>query len=533
MIRLKLQKVILKLFLVLIIFSLGCKDQNKETISEVPNILFAIMDDATYLHMGAYGCDWIDTPNFDRIASEGLLFSRAYTPNAKCAPSRSSILTGRNSWQLEEAANHWCYFPQKFKTYAEVLEENDYHVGYTDKGWAPGIAKNADGSERFLLGKAYNEKITSPPTSKISTVDYAANFSSFLEADKGDRPFCFWYGSREPHRAYEEGSGIRKGGKKIEQIDMVYSFWPDNEAVRSDLLDYAYEIEYFDFQLGKMLKTLEEKGKLDNTIIVVTSDNGMPFPRIKGQEYELSNHLPLAIMWKDGIKNPGRVIDGLVSFIDLAPTFLELAKIGQDSSGMEPITGKSLVKFFDSNQSDVKDTFRDFVLIGKERHDIGRPDDVGYPIRGIVKEDYLFIQNFETERWPAGNPSTGYLNCDGSITKTEILKSREDPKTSHYWNLSFGKRPEYELYNIRTDPECMYNLVNEPELLPTAERLKNLMVSELTKQTDPRILGNGEIFDNYKYADSTGVNFYERYMAGEKLNSGWVNPSDFEKGDFN
>src|SRR3546814_15066706 len=93
-------------------------------------------------------------------SKNGLLFRNAYTPNAKCAPSRSVILTGRNSWQLEAAANHWPFFPEKFRVFTEVLSENGYHVGYTGKGWAPGIAKNKDGSKRNLLIKAWNQSRT-------------------------------------------------------------------------------------------------------------------------------------------------------------------------------------------------------------------------------------------------------------------------------------------------------------------------------------------------------------------------------------
>lgn len=78
-----------------------------------PNILFAIADDWGTDHAGVYGCDWIKTPSFDRLAKEGILFRRAYTPNAKCAPCRAIILTGRNSWQLEDACNHINYFPAK------------------------------------------------------------------------------------------------------------------------------------------------------------------------------------------------------------------------------------------------------------------------------------------------------------------------------------------------------------------------------------------------------------------------------------
>src|SRR5690606_37452667 len=83
-----------------------------------PNILFCIADDQSFPHVGIYGTSWIRTPALDRVAREGLLFMKAYTPNAKCSPSRACILTGRNSWQLEEAGNPVTFFPAKFRTYA-------------------------------------------------------------------------------------------------------------------------------------------------------------------------------------------------------------------------------------------------------------------------------------------------------------------------------------------------------------------------------------------------------------------------------
>jgi N-sulfoglucosamine sulfohydrolase len=515
-------KLLLGLCLVLLLPSLSCSEKTPAR----PNILIAIMDDASFPHMGAYGCDWVQTPAFDRVAREGLLFTRAYTPNAKCAPSRAAILTGRNSWQLEEAANHWCYFPQKFKTYAEVLSENGYHVGYTTKGWAPGVALDARGEKRELAGKAYNEAKLEPPTRFISKNDYAANFASFLDDRTGEEPFCFWYGSVEPHRRYEYGSGAELGGKNVSEVDKVFDFWPDNDTVRNDLLDYAYEIEYFDQHLERMMADLEERGLLENTLIVVTADNGMPFPRIKGQEYELSNHLPLAIMWPEGIQNPGRTVADFVSFIDFAPTFLAVAGVNGEANGMQALNGQSLTGLFADKQSD---TFRDHVLIGKERHDIGRPNDAGYPIRGIVKGNYLFVTNYETDRWPAGNPETGYLNCDGSPTKTQILNLNRSAQAPQYWQMSFGKRPAEELYHIQSDPECMHNLADDPEYASLKAELKSQMEAELTAEGDPRMLGKGDIFDTYKYADKKGVNFYERYFNGEAVGWGWVNEGDFEK----
>ncbi|RPI27302.1 MAG: heparan N-sulfatase [Acidobacteria bacterium] len=497
--------------------------------SSRPNILFCLADDVSYPHMGAYGCRWIKTPGFDRVAREGLLFNRAYTPNAKCAPSRACILTGRNSWQLEEAANHWCYFPARFKTFCEALAKNGYHVGHTLKGWGPGVATGPDNQPRSLTGKAFNKRKTVPPVEHISDCDYAANFEDFLNSRLDDAPFFFWYGSIEPHRAIQFRGGIEKGGKKLSDIPNVPGFWPDNETVRTDLLDYAFEIEYFDRHLQQMLALLDRKGYLENTLVVVTADNGMPFPRAKGQAYEYSNHMPLAVMWKAGIQRPGRRIDDYVSFIDFAPTFLEIAKVDPNSAGMQALTGGALTDIFNSTTAGIVSRKRDSVLVGKERHDVGRPHDAGYPIRGIFKDGYLYLRNFEIDRWPAGNPETGYLNCDGSPTKTECLKARHRPETRRYWELSFGKRPAEELYCPARDPDCLQNLADRPQSRELKARLQKELFTRLREQNDPRILGNGHVFDRYPYADEKNRNFYERYTKGEDIRANWVNASDFEK----
>ncbi len=514
-------------FLFQVVLWTSCTNKNDE-VKTRPNILFCLADDAAYPHMGAYGTKWVHTPGFDRVAEQGILFNRAYTPNAKCAPSRACIITGRNSWQLGAAANHWCYFPKEYKTYPEVLAENGYYVGYTGKGWAPGVAGKVDGKPRRLVGTPWQKMTTTPPTNRISKTDYYRNFRAFLEKKPSGQPFCFWYGGHEPHRGYEYASGIKKGGKKLEDVDSVYAFWPDNDSVRTDMLDYAFEIEYFDAHLVRMLRLLEEKGELDNTIVVVTGDNGMPFPRCKGQEYENSNHMPLAVMWKNGINHPGRVVDDFVSFIDFAPTFLELAGVDPAGSGMKPLTGKSLTAIFRSPAGGVVEKNRDHVLIGKERHDVGRPHDEGYPIRGIVKNSFLYIRNFKTDRWPAGNPETGYLNCDGSPTKTVILNAFRKGENLQYWLWSFGKRPAEELYNIEKDPDCIMNLAENPDFRQIKESLRDQLFSELKEQNDPRMFGKGDIFDEYPYADVKDTAFYERYMKGEKLPAGWVSPTDFE-----
>lgn len=493
-----------------------------------PNILLAIADDWSFPHASAYGCPWVKTPAFDRVAREGLLFTRAYTPNAKCAPSRACLLTGRNSWQLKEAANHVCYFPLEFKSYPEALAENGYFCGKTAKAWGPGVAQDANGKPRQLAGQPFDKRRAPPPAKGISNTDYAGNFADFLEAAPKDRPWCFWYGAIEPHRDYEYGAGVAKGGKRLADIDRVPAGWPNNEIVRNDLLDYAFEVEHFDRHLGRMLDQLEKRGLLDNTLVVVTSDNGMPFPRAKGNLYETAVHMPLAVMWKRGIKKPGRSIDDFISFVDLAPTFLEVAGLAAKQAGMQPMTGRSLTDIFQSEKSGQVNPARDFLVIGQERHDVGRPHDAGYPIRGIFRGDFLYLRNFEPTRWPAGNPETGYLNCDGGPTKTEVLQRRTQPGGKVYWDLCFGKRPPEELYDLRKDPDCVNNLAGHTDFAAVQAKLKQQLTDMLKAQGDPRIFGQGKVFDDYPYADARFRDFYERHQRGEKLSPGWVNPSDFE-----
>jgi arylsulfatase A-like enzyme len=492
-----------------------------------PNILFVLADDWGRGDAGAYGSTWIRTPAFDRLAREGLRFDNAYTPNAKCAPSRASILTGRNSWQLKEAGNHGGFFPPEFKTYPEVLHEHGYFVGMTGKGWAPGTALDASGNPRPLTGKAFEKRRAPQPTSKIDANDYAANFNDFLDAAPKDGPWCFWMGVREPHRDYEYGSGVAKGGKKPGDIDRIPAYWPDTPGVRNDLLDYALEVEHLDRHLGRVIGELEKRGQLDNTLIIVTSDNGRPFPREKGNLYEAANHLPFAAMWKGGIKAPGRVVRDYISFIDLAPTFLEVAGIPWDQSGMASTPGRSLTDVFHAGKTEAIQPGRDHLLLGQERHDVGRPKDQGYPIRSIIKDGWLYSRNFTPDRWPAGNPETGYLNTDGSPTKTEILNANRAKPGDPHWLLCFGKRPAEELFNLKDDPDCMNNLAAAPEHQDRRAALGAQLLARLKEQQDPRMSGQGDVFDNYPYAGAER-GLYERYLKGEKIKTGWVNPTDYE-----
>jgi len=467
---------------------IGATQRLAEKHTRRPNILLAISDDQSWPYAGAYGCKFVNTPAFDRIAREGVLFNYAYCPAPQCSPARAALLTGRNIWQLEEAGTHGSLFPRKFKVYTDLLEAAGYHVGYTCKGWGPG-SWEAGGWTRNPAGPEYNERTNTPPANRINKNDYAGNFEDFLKKRPEGKPFCFWYGCKEPHRSYEEGSGLR-AGKKPKDAE-VPSFLPNNKLVQSDLLDYGVEIDWFDTHLGRMIRMLEKMGELDNTIIVVTGDNGMPFPRAKANLYEQGTHVPLAIRWGDKVKG-GRAVDDFVSFIDLAPTFLEAAGLKIPPE----MTGRSLMSVLTSNKSGRVDPKRDRVFTGRERHTHARPDNLGYPCRAIRTYEYLYIRNFEQDRWPAGNPE-GYYDIDSSPTKTFLLENKGNERGRKLFELACSKRPAEELYAIKKDPGCLQNLAEDPAYAKVTKRLRAELERVLKEQKDPRILGYGDIFDSY------------------------------------
>ena len=262
--------------------------------AERPNILFCISDDQSYAHTGANGDPVVQTPAFDRIAREGLRFTRAFCDAPTCGPSRSAILTGQEIWRLEEAGNIHSTLPAKFATYTELLAASGYAVGFTGKGWSPGRL-DAGGRDLNPAGIEYRTESLNPDANFVSNRDYAKNFERFLEDVDKDQPFCFWLGTYEPHRPFESGVGMRKG-KDASKVK-VPPIFPDNEIVRKDLLDYLTEVEHFDSMVLKAIESLDAAGVLDNTIVVITSDHGMPFPRAKASLYDDGSQVPLAIRW--------------------------------------------------------------------------------------------------------------------------------------------------------------------------------------------------------------------------------------------
>ncbi len=456
-----------------------------------PNVLFCIADDASCHYGEAYHCSWVKTPHIDALAKKGLIFDNVYTPTAKCAPSRAAILTGRFPWQLEDAANHQAIFPTKFKVMTEALTEAGIHCGSAGKTWGPGDAKTADGQQRHF------GMTPMPGGAKKEPGDVLpGGFRDFLAARKPDQPVLFWFGSHDPYRAYTLDSGL-EAGKKATDVDRVPTYWPDNDTVRRDMLDYAVAVEAFDREVGSLLKVLDERGLADSTLVVVTSDHGMPFPRSKGHNYEISNHVPMVIYWPGHHAKPGQRVADFVSFVDLAPTLLELFAVDGAKQGMSPITGVSFTDLLRGKSEHE----RRFIITGRERNDSyarpGTEAGLGYPVRAIRVGELLYIHNYADDRWPCGNPELGLKDTDPGPTKSLIeQRGQADP----YWQFCFGKRPGDELYDVVRDADCVKNLAEDAAYYDRLSKMRETLYNQLKSQNDPRVLGEGDIFDRYPTA---------------------------------
>ncbi len=498
-----------------------------------PNILFAFADDwgryaSIFAAVEGAGSinDAIKTPNIDRIAREGVLFRRAYVNAPSCTPCRSSLLSGQYFWRTGRAAIlQGAVWDAKIPSFPLLLHDAGYHIGQTYKVWSPGTPNDAPfGETRFAYEKAggrFNNfsEIVAQMVKKGRPLeeakaelyrDVTGNFEAFLADRKLDQPFCYWFGPTNVHRAWERGSGKALSGIEPDSLKgKVPKFLPDVPEVREDIADYFGEIQAFDHAVGLLLKKLEEIGELDNTLVVVSGDHGPPgFTHGKCNLYDFGTNVTLAI--RGAGTSGGRVLDDFVCLPDLAPTFLEIAALKPP----EVMTGRSLVPMLRSEKSGQVDPQRSFVLTGRERHvEDARDGFLPYPQRAIRTKDYLYIINFEPDRWPMGNPYTldtaaepsaeafandthvSLSDMDASPTKAWLIKHRADPEWKPFYDLAFAKRPREQLFVIADDLHQLRNVAADPKYESVRAELNQKLMSELTRTNDPRVTGDKQFFE--------------------------------------
>ena len=428
-------------------------------------------DDWSWPHAGVLGDPVVKTPHFDRVTAEGVLFENAFVSTPSCTPSRLSILTGQHHWRLREGDSLGGSLREGFEVYTEMLQESGYRIGRFGKGVWPS-------KHEFRKRDSFGERFKS--------------FDEFIKDREPGKPFCFWHGGQDPHRHYELGVGL-KSGINLDDVK-VPACLPDNRTVRSDVADYFWEVQRFDGEVGAIIEKLEAIGELENTIVVVSGDNGMPFPRCKATLYDQGTRVPLAVRWGKNVKGD-RKIDDFVSLCDLAPTFLEAAGIVPP----EQMTGRSLMPLLSSNESGQIDPARSFVLSGVERHVYS------YPKRALRTKDFLFIRNFDSKGWTTGeiqgkNPEYDFAKnswptdpgafsfaIDPSPTKQFLRLHRDDADVKSFADLSFATRPVEELYDLRKDPDQLKNVAGDRAYAKTRRRLRQQLDAELIKSGDPRV----------------------------------------------
>ncbi len=441
-----------------------------------PNIVVVMGDDWSWPHASALGDPTVSTPNFDRIAREGVLFENAFVSSPSCTPSRFAIASGQYHWRLDEGANLGGSLAKIIPVYPDLLAAAGFQTGFCRKGAGPS-QHTYRGSDPF--GKRFK------------------NFVEFFENRAPGKPFCFWYGAGEPHRPYD-WQASRDSDLDLNSI-IVPAWLPDNETTRTDLGDYYLRVQQLDRFAGDILEKLEASGELENTIVVMSGDNGMPFPRAKATLFDSGTRVPLAIRWGAKI-SAGRTISDFVSLTDLAPTFLEAAGLQIPSE----MTGRSLLSSFLSEKSGQIDANRDHVLTGMERHVYSHPS------RAIRTHDFLYVRNFGPEAWPTGESKDELARIDFQKTpwptQPGSFSHNVDPGPTKQWmqhnacaqnEQAFGPRLAEELYDLRSDPDQISNLLSAANLSDKVqaqrEKLAARLANSLRASSDPR------------FAESTGA----------------------------
>ena len=440
-----------------------------------PNILLLLADNWAWPHASACGDKVVKTPNFDGVARNGILLTRAFCQVPSCSPARAVLLTGQTSHRLGPAASLWGEFPKDLPTYPAMLKAQGYAVGYAVKGWGPGLYQGQRNTVSNPAGPNFK------------------SFEAFLDRLPKGKGFCFWFGSHEPHQPWTKGGDPAR----IRPADVaVPPYLPDHPTVRKAIADYYAEVELFDRQVGQMLALLKARGLLNNTLVVVAGDNGWQTPRGLANCYDVGTHVPMAVQWPGHIP-PGRTVKQFVSFEDIAPTFL-------DAAGLKPherMTGRSLLPLMRGEKVD----WPDCVFLERERHANVRAGDLGYPCRAIRTAKYLYIWNIFPDRWPAGDPkywkSVGpYGDMDNTPFKQLYLQKKDDPAWRRFIDPGMAKRPAEELYDLAKDPWQMHNVAADEAYAEAKRVLRRRLEQWMARTKDPRAAKpTTDVFDRYRY----------------------------------
>lgn len=534
----KIQRILFSLFFLILAWQSPLSSAQRSPAR--PNILFCFADD-----WGRYASIYaafekqpslnqvVKTPNIDRIAREGVLFRRAFVNAPSCTPSRSSLLSGRYFFNTGRGAIlHTAEWAPAIPSYPLLLRDAGYHIGETYKVWSPGTPVDAPfGAGKYGYEKAgnlpndFSENVTKMMGEGLSLEaarekifdQVRANFDAFLADRKPGQPWHYWFGPTTTHRRWIKGSGKKLWGIEPGAIKgKLPPFLPDVPEVREDVADYLGEVQAWDAYIGLLLKKLEASGELDNTLIVVSGDHGMPgVTNGKCNLYDfgvgvaLTARLPKGMASEAGSKG-GRVVDDLISLPDLAPTFLEAAGVALPAG----MNARSFLDVLRSGKNGQVDASRNWVISGRERHvAFANENNLPYPQRALRTGGFLYVRNFAPERWPLGipvavtatsapsqnelesNTYAAFADMDASPTKAWLTLHRNDAQWKRFYDTAFARRPAEELYDLIKDPYQTRNVAADPAYAKDRAKLSAQLMKILTEAGDPRVTGDGKTFE--------------------------------------
>ncbi|WP_372949116.1 sulfatase [Mariniphaga sp.] len=439
----------------------SCSSQKAEEKPEQPNFIVFIADDAAWNDCGPYGNHNIKTPNINKLAEEGVVFNNAFLTTSSCSPSRCSILTGRYPHSTGAPELHMP-LPANQLLFAGELQKAGYFTAVAGKYHI--------GPKRAEFDSIYG-----------GSPSGCEHWVEALQNRPKDKPFFLWLAALDPHRNYFPNA-IPEPHHPEDVI--VPPYLPDNDSTRKDLALYYDEISRMDSYIGEVMAELKNQGVDENTLVIYMSDNGRPFPRAKTRMYDSGIKTPFIVRWPDKLKKG--TSDALVSSIDIAPTFCELARA--DIS--ETFQGFSFVPVLEDNDAKT----RDYIAAEHNWHDFQAHE------RAIRNHKYLYIRN----AFPELNASPP-ADAVRSITYQEMIKMHKDSELNeNQLDCFIAPRKAEELFDLVNDPFQHSNLAGNPEYANALDEMRKLLDNWIVE------------FDD-KVPENPSPDTFDRW-TGEKLN---------------
>ena len=407
-----------------------------------PNIIYLHSHD-TGRYISPYGYK-VRTPNLQRFAEDAVVFRQCFCANPTCSPSRAALLTGEyaHSCGMYGLAHRGFKMPDYSKHITHTLRSAGY------KSYLLGIQHIIDADEIEDIG--YDEIIGRDLPRRAEVLAPAA--CDFLEK-KHDEPFFLSVGCFETHRVFPEHD-IEDDPRWTKPPE----FLPDTPETRLDMANFNTMAHQYDNGVGQILDCLDKTGLSENTLLIITTDHGIAFPRAKCNMQDSGIGVLLMMRGPQGFYG-GKVIDSLVSHVDVFPTICDAAGIDKPSR----LQGKSLIPLLNGEADDIRDEIFSEVNFHAAYE----------PLRCVRTKRYKYLR-----RWLKRDKAV-MPNCDKGYSKSLWLDSG--------WLEQH--LVQEELYDLMFDPNETNNIIDRPELKEVANDLRERMEKWMLETNDPALHG--------------------------------------------